>query len=203
MRRCPPTAHQKLGCLAHALGREGIRVIDSTGLKVEGEGEWNARKHGGTKRRVWRKIHMRCPRGGIDEQTLEIRAAEFTTSDVGDAPELLDQIPSDQEIASVTPMVPSTPASATMPSPPQVPPRSYSPGKTPSPGSPTPQGRSRATKPCAYHAASVEPSGDDGAAITAEAASKPRCIVSNCSASDWPRGTSIVRSPSSMCVLPS
>ena len=41
------------------------------------------RKHGGTKRRVWRKIHI-----GIDEQTLEIRAAEFTTSDVGDAPML-------------------------------------------------------------------------------------------------------------------
>ena len=75
-------------------------LIDSTGIKVEGEGEWNARKHGGTKRRVWRKIHI-----GIDEKTLEIRAAEFTTSDVGDAPmlpELLDQIPPDQEIASVT-----------------------------------------------------------------------------------------------------
>ena len=75
-------------------------LIDSTGIKVEGEGEWNARKHGGSKRRVWRKIHI-----GIDEQTLEIRAAEFTTSDVGDAPmlpELLDQIPPEQEIASVT-----------------------------------------------------------------------------------------------------
>jgi len=75
-------------------------LIDSTGIKVEGEGEWNARKHGGTKRRVWRKIHI-----GIDEKTLEIRAAELTTSDVGDAPmlpELLDQIPQDQEIASVT-----------------------------------------------------------------------------------------------------
>jgi hypothetical protein len=58
------------------------------------------RKHGGTKRRVWRKIHI-----GIDEQTLEIRAAEFTTSEIGDAPmlpELLDQVPPDQEIASVT-----------------------------------------------------------------------------------------------------
>ena len=75
-------------------------LIDSTGIKVEGEGEWNARKHGGSKRRVWRKIHI-----GIDEQTLEIRAAEFTSSDVGDAPmlpQLLDQIPPDQEIASVT-----------------------------------------------------------------------------------------------------
>ena len=45
------------------------------------------------------------PRGGIDEKTLEIRAAEFTSRDVGDAPmlpELLDQIAPEQEIASVT-----------------------------------------------------------------------------------------------------
>lgn len=75
-------------------------LVDSTGIKVEGEGEWSARKHGGAKRRVWRKIHI-----GIDEETLEIRAVEFTTSDVGDAPmlpELLDQIPPEQEIASAT-----------------------------------------------------------------------------------------------------
>ena len=75
-------------------------LVDSTGIKVEGEGEWNARKHGGLRRRVWRMLHI-----GIDEKTLEIRAAEFTTSDVGDASmlrELLDQIPPEQEIASVT-----------------------------------------------------------------------------------------------------
>ena len=48
-------------------------LIYSTGIKVEGEGEWNARKHGGPKRRVWRKVHL-----GIDEQTLEIRAVEVT-----------------------------------------------------------------------------------------------------------------------------
>lgn len=77
-------------------------LVDSTGIKVEGEGEGegNARKHGGPKRRVWRKIHI-----GIDEKTLEIRAAEFTNSDVGDAPMLpglLDQIPPEQEIATVT-----------------------------------------------------------------------------------------------------
>jgi hypothetical protein len=75
-------------------------LIDSTGIKVEGEGEWNARKHGGPKRRVWRKIHL-----GIDEQTLEIRAVEFTSSGIGDAPmlpELLDQISPEQEIGSVT-----------------------------------------------------------------------------------------------------
>ncbi len=150
-------------------------LIDSTGIKVEGEGEWNGRKHGGSKRRVWRKIHI-----GIDEQTLEIRTAELTTSDVGDAPmppELLDQIPLDQEIASVTADVPSTPASAMTPSPPEVPPRSYRPARTQSPGSPTPLGRSRATKPCERRNASVEPSGDDGAAITAGAASKRRCTA--------------------------
>jgi hypothetical protein len=68
-------------------------LIDSTGIKVEGEGEWHARKHGGPKRWVWRKIHL-----GIDEETLEIRAVEITGSDIGDAPilpDLLDQIPQD------------------------------------------------------------------------------------------------------------
>jgi hypothetical protein len=75
-------------------------LIDSTGIKAKGEGEWNARKHGGSKRRLWRKIHI-----GIDEQTLEIRAIEITGSHVGDAPmlpELLNQIPADEEIGSVT-----------------------------------------------------------------------------------------------------
>jgi hypothetical protein len=75
-------------------------LIDSTGIKVEGEGKWHARKHGGPKRRVWRKIHL-----GIDEEALEIRAVEVTGSHIGDAPilpDLLDQIPQDQEIASVT-----------------------------------------------------------------------------------------------------
>jgi hypothetical protein len=76
------------------------RAVDSTGIKAEGEGEWNARKHGGSKRRVWRKIHI-----GIDEVTLEVRAVEVTGSNIGDAPmlpELLNQIPPDQDIGSVT-----------------------------------------------------------------------------------------------------
>ncbi|UWS78931.1 IS5 family transposase [Phaeobacter sp. G2] len=75
-------------------------LIDSTGIKAEGEGEWNARKHGGPKRRIWRKIHI-----GIDEETLEVRAVEVTTSNIGDAPmlpELLNQIPPDQDLGSVT-----------------------------------------------------------------------------------------------------
>jgi len=87
-------------------------LIDSTGIKAEGEGEWHARKHGGAKRRSplslgpmarhgsRRKIHI-----GVDEQTLEIRAIEVTGSHIGDAPmlpELLDQIRADVEIGSVT-----------------------------------------------------------------------------------------------------
>ena len=75
-------------------------LIDSTGIKAEGEGEWNARKHGGSKRRIWRKIHI-----GIDEETLEVRAIEVTGSNIGDAPvlpDLLNQIPPNQDIGSVT-----------------------------------------------------------------------------------------------------
>ena len=67
---------------------------------MEGEGEWHARKHGGPKRRVWRKIHL-----GIDEETLEVRAVEITGSHIGDAPvlpDLLNQIPACEQIGSVT-----------------------------------------------------------------------------------------------------
>ena len=64
------------------------------------EREWHARKHGGPKRRVWRKIHL-----GIDEETLEVRAVEVTGSHIGDAPvlpDLLNQIPAYEQISSVT-----------------------------------------------------------------------------------------------------
>mgnify|MGYP003666585665 FL=1 len=52
-----------------------------------------------------RQANVHSPRGGIDEQTLEIRAVEVTSSGIGDAPilaDLLNQIPPDQEISSVT-----------------------------------------------------------------------------------------------------
>jgi hypothetical protein len=75
-------------------------LIDSTGINAEGEGEWNARKHGGSKRRIWRKIHI-----SVDEETLEIQAIEVTSSSIGDAPmlpDLLNQIPPEQDLGSVT-----------------------------------------------------------------------------------------------------
>lgn len=75
-------------------------LIDSTGIKVEGEGEWHSRKYGASKHRIWRKLHI-----AIDEGSLEIRAVEMTGKDVGDAPilpVLLAQIPEDEDITSVT-----------------------------------------------------------------------------------------------------
>ena len=75
-------------------------LIDSIGIKVEGEGKWHARKHGGLSRRVWRKVHL-----GIDEQTLEVRAVEITGNHIGDVPvlpDLLNQILAHEQIGSVT-----------------------------------------------------------------------------------------------------
>lgn len=50
-------------------------VVDGTGLKVHGEGEWCVRAHGKTRQRVWRKIHL-----GFDEATGEVVASEVTES---------------------------------------------------------------------------------------------------------------------------
>lgn len=55
-------------------------VIDSTGLKVYGEGEWKVRKHGYSKRRTWRKLHL-----SINPETHEIVAERLTSNSVADA----------------------------------------------------------------------------------------------------------------------
>lgn len=69
--------------------KEGITLlIDSTGLKVFGEGEWKVRKHGYSKHRTWRKFHVGVTPDG------EVRATELTENSVGDnetAPALLAQ----------------------------------------------------------------------------------------------------------------
>ena len=73
-------------------------VIDATGLKVFGAGEWQRETHGGKGRRTWRKLHL-----AADPDTGEILASELTTSEDGDASlvgPLLDQISG--PIASVT-----------------------------------------------------------------------------------------------------
>jgi hypothetical protein len=66
-------------------------VVDSTGLKVFGEGEWLQNKHQTkAKRKSWRKLHL-----GLNLLTGEIVCADLTKDDVGDStvlPELLDQL---------------------------------------------------------------------------------------------------------------
>ena len=66
------------------------RVLDSTGLKIYGEGKWKVRKHGYSKRRTWRKLHL-----GADPETGDIQAVLLTENSISDAAavkELLEQI---------------------------------------------------------------------------------------------------------------
>jgi transposase len=78
----------------HAGGRNDAEplhlLVDSTGLKLCGAGEWLAEKHGTRKRRSWRKLHL-----GVDADTGRIVASELTGHDADDgaqAGSLLDQV---------------------------------------------------------------------------------------------------------------
>ncbi len=88
------TVSRRQGSLAVSLPtRKRARhvVIDATGLKVYGAGEWHVQKHRSGRRRAWRKLHL-----GVDETTKEIVAAEVTKNSVHDSlmlPPLLEQIP--------------------------------------------------------------------------------------------------------------
>ena len=77
-------------------------VVDSTGVKVYGEGEWKTRQHGISKRRTWRKLHL-----GVDEAIGEILAAVVTTNDVHDGEvlsDLLEQIEGEiEQVSAVRP----------------------------------------------------------------------------------------------------
>jgi len=55
-------------------------IVDSTGLKVYGEGEWKVRRYGWSKHRTWRKLHI-----GINGETQEIIAEELTENSKSDA----------------------------------------------------------------------------------------------------------------------
>lgn len=69
-------------------------ILDSTGSKVFGEGEWKVRKHGWSKRRTWKKIHI-----GIDSQG-EIRAVSVTDHTTHDSTESENMLT--QEKACIT-----------------------------------------------------------------------------------------------------
>lgn len=82
------TVHISLPRQAHP---QAIHVlVDATGLKVYGEGEWKTRQHGVSKRRTWRKIHL-----AFDAATGEVVAEMTTENNVHEKellPELLAQI---------------------------------------------------------------------------------------------------------------
>ncbi len=72
-------------------------LVDSTGVKLSGPGEWLVEKHGTKRRRAWRKLHL-----AVDAKTGAIVASTLTSKEVDDAAELgplLDQV--DDPLAAV------------------------------------------------------------------------------------------------------
>lgn len=75
-------------------------VVDSSGFKIYGEGEWKVRQHGATKRRTWRKLHL-----GVDPASGQIVSALGSTNDFGDDEllgDLLEQVPETVELEQVS-----------------------------------------------------------------------------------------------------
>jgi len=76
-------------------------LVDASGFKVFGEGEWKVRQHGYSKRRTWRKLHL-----GSNQATAEIVAAVVTTNNFRDdqvLADLLEQVPEQSvELESVS-----------------------------------------------------------------------------------------------------
>ena len=67
-------------------------LIDATGIKVYGEGEWKVKVHGASKRRTWIKLHV-----AVDKKTQEIVRLEVTSSREADCkigPEIINDLPS-------------------------------------------------------------------------------------------------------------
>jgi hypothetical protein len=176
-------------------------LVDSTGIKFLGDGEWQARKHGVQGRRQWRKVHL-----AMDTATSDIRAVEFTPSREGDSPvlpDLLDQIPEDEDIGTVTAdgaydtrrchsAIIARGATAIIPIR-----KNGRPWKEdcPQPG--------RATKPCAPRVTTAGRSGSDGRDTTPAAAPRPGCAASSPSASASPQETPTARPPKSTSASPS
>jgi hypothetical protein len=67
-------------------------LVDSTGLRIVGQGEWAAAKHGGRGKRGWRKLHL-----GVDSEGIIVAMAltENTTDDASVVPDLLGEVESD------------------------------------------------------------------------------------------------------------
>lgn len=87
---CRRQRHLDIDLNVSSLSGAAHIVLDSSGLKLYGEGEWSVRQHGANKRRQWRKIHI-----GVDAESRQIVAVVLTQNDVGDCEvveDLLDQV---------------------------------------------------------------------------------------------------------------
>jgi hypothetical protein len=74
-------------------------IVDSTGLKICGDGEWHTKKHGEKRRKRWKKLHI-----AVDEDG-RILASKVTDSPVQDpsqVPDLLDQFDKEIDYGSVS-----------------------------------------------------------------------------------------------------
>ncbi len=160
-------------------------LVDSTGIRFSGEGEGQLRKHGASRRRQWRKIHI-----GVEADTREVRAVEMTSNRIGDVePEKRHrfgrtgaafcricwrryQLKSGS--TALPPMASVTPRGAMPPSRHEMPMRSYRHGGMPGNGrAPIPACR-RETKRYVPANGSAGPTGGNGPDITDEVAWRPK-----------------------------
>lgn len=155
-------------CSGHPLNL----LIDSTGVKFRGDGEWLARKHGTSRRRQWRKVHI-----AMDTETGDIRAVAFTSSRQGDSPccqtccrKFLRAKRSPLSLR----MAHTTHADATPPSLSTAPMPSYRSAGTAAPGKKTAPQHWRETRSCAQLSTSAGHSGKSGPATMSEVGSRPR-----------------------------
>lgn len=149
-------------------------LVDSTGIKFLGDGEWQARKHGVQGRRQWRKVHL-----AMDPATSDIRAVEFTPSRDGDSPvlpDLLGQIPARRSARS-PPTAPMTRAAATPLSSRVRPPRSFLSARTGGCGRKIARQHAPETTPCAPPDITDVLSGNGGLDTTPAAGSRRGCAA--------------------------
>lgn len=91
---CRRTGKLKLKINRLEIGRDEdlVIIVDSTGLKVFGEGEWKVRKHGAAKNRRWKKVHI-----GIDKDG-NIRDVLTTNNDMTDGEVINDLLKEESDI---------------------------------------------------------------------------------------------------------
>jgi hypothetical protein len=145
-------------------------LVDSTGIKFRGDGAWQARKHGPSRRRQWRKVHI-----AMDAGTGDVRAVEFTSSRQGDSPslpDLLAQIPPEEAIGRSPQTVPMIHDDAMARSLTETPKRPYRSVAMVALGKKTVPLLPRETRSCGQPGAWAGRSGRRGPAITSEVGSR-------------------------------